>query len=116
MADGIVGNAFSRQFRTGVGDQTLTVDEEATRKPDSTAFTPVLTNDPDGSDTWQITFTPDQAGVWVAEATDAAGNRYRGEYEILAVSSVTFPRVTSGQIQQPGHINRLAQRIEELPF
>jgi hypothetical protein len=117
MADGIVGQPFTRAFRTGITGQTLTIDPDTTTKPDGTAFTPTIT--PSGvnaSDAFSITFTPDQAGIWVAEATDDDGRRFRGEYEILAVPSKTFTRRAGGQTFNAAHINELQQRLEELPF
>ena len=116
MADGIVGQALTRRFRTGISGQTLTIDADTTTDPSGTAWTPTLTNDPDGSDAWEIAFTPDQAGVWVAEVTDEDNRRYRDEYDILAAPTKTFTRVTSGRVFRSADINQLQQAIEELPF
>jgi hypothetical protein len=117
VADGIVGQPFTRAFRTGVTGQTLTIAAVMTTKPDGSAFTPTIT--PSGvntGDAFEIAFTPDQAGIWVAEATDDDGRRFRGEYEILAVPAKVFTRRANGQTYNAGHINELQQRLEELPF
>ena len=115
MADGIVGVALTRRFRTGIAGQVFTVDTGASSKPDGTAWDP----EPPAvvaDDLYLFAFTPDQDGVWVAEVTDADGRRYRGEYDILAAPTKTFVRVTSGRVFRSADINQLQQAIEELPF
>lgn len=111
MADGIVGQGFVRSFRAPT---TVTLDPDRSTKPDGSAFTPTITAL--GGDAYEIAFTPDQSGIWIAEATDADGYRYRGEYEIVPDPAVILERRVEGpdELIRPSWFNNPARAIEKI--